>query len=388
MKLLRGKRSTFGIISCLVMLSILISACGSANTGTGGTSGTNGSSTPAASSANGKGCKKIGVSLPETNTSFRWDRYDRPELVSNISSQLGISQSDILVNNAQGSAQTQQQQAEAMLSQGACILVVAPADSTSAAAIVTEAKNQHVPVIAYDRMINSKDVTAYVSFQGVDVGKLQGQYIVDHYQQYVSQNGNSNLVIINGAQTDNNALLFKQGLHEAIDPLISGKKLTPVYEQFTDWTSKVAQQDMDAALSKTSNKVAVAYVANDDMANSVIASLKQVHLDKKVLVTGQDASLIAMANILNGYQAMTIYKNYKKEAGDAAKLVAAISNGTAIATVATQQAQTANGDNIPALLEAPVAVDKDNLKSTILADNFYTKDEICKGVAAGTAGIC
>jgi ABC-type xylose transport system, periplasmic component len=385
MKLLRGKRGTFSIICCLVMLSIFVSACGSANTGTGGT---NSNSTPSASSANGKGCKKIGVSLPETNTSFRWDRYDRPELVSNISSQLGIAQSDILVNNAQGSAQTQQQQAESMLSQGACILVVAPADSTSAAAIVTEAKNQHVPVVAYDRMINNKDVTAYVSFQGVDVGKLQGQYIADHYQQYVSQDGNNNLVIINGSQTDNNALLFKQGLHASIDSLISSKKLTTVYEQFTDWTSKVAQQDMDAALSKTSNKVAVAYVANDDMANSVIASLKQVHLDKKVLVTGQDASLVAMTNILNGDQAMTIYKNYKKEAADTAKVVAAISNGTDVTTVATQQAQTANGDNVPAILEEPVAVDKNNLKSTILADNFYTKDEICKGIAAGTDGIC
>jgi D-xylose transport system substrate-binding protein len=384
MKLLRGKRSTLSIIGCLVLLSIFVSACGSSNTGP--TSNTGGS-TPAPVTSKGKNCNTIGVSLPETNTSFRWDTYDRPQLLSSLTA-LGIPASNIIVDNAQGSASTQQTQVEAMISKGACILVVSPADSTAASAIVTEATNQHIPVIAYDRMINNKDVAAYVSFQGATVGQLQGQYIANHYQQYVTQNGNNNIIIINGAQTDNNALLFKQGLHTSIDPLISSGKLKNVYEQFTDWTSKVAQQDMDAALARSSNKVAVAYVANDDMANSVIAALKQVHLDKKVLVTGQDASLVAMTNILTGEQAMTIYKNYKLEATNTAKLVDAIRKGTDITTVATQQAQTAQGANVPAILLAPVAVDKTNLKSTILADGFYTKAQICQGIPAGTDGIC
>ncbi|BCL84508.1 xylose ABC transporter substrate-binding protein [Ktedonobacteria bacterium brp13] len=383
MKLLRGKRSTLSIIGCLVLLSIFVSACGSSNTGTTN----NGGSTPAAVASKGKNCNTIGVSLPETNTSFRWDTYDRPQLLSSLTA-LGIPAANIIVDNAQGSAQTQQTQVEAMISKGACILVVSPADSTAASAIVTEATNQHIPVIAYDRMINNKDVAAYVSFQGATVGQLQGQYIADHYQQYVTQNGNNNIIIINGAQTDNNALLFKQGLHTSIDPLINSGKLKNVYEQFTDWTSRVAQQDMDAALAKSSNKVAVAYVANDDMANSVIAALKQVHLDKKVLVTGQDASLVAMTNILTGEQAMTIYKNYKLEATNTAKLVDAIRSGKDITTVATQQAQTAQGANVPAILLSPVAVDKTNLQSTILADNFYTKAQICKGIPAGTDGIC
>jgi D-xylose transport system substrate-binding protein len=275
-----------------------------------------------------------------------------------------------------------------MMTSGACILVVAAADSTSASAIVTEAKAKGIPVVAYDRLINSKDTAAYVSFQGVDVGKLQGQYISDHYQQYVTDNGNNNLVVINGSQTDNNAILFKQGLHDSIDSLISGGKLKNTYEQFTDWTAKTAQQDMEAALSRNNNKVAVAYVANDDMANSVIAALKQVHLDKKVLVTGQDASLVAMQNILTGEQAMTIYKNYKQEALNTANVVAAIAKGQDISSIATQTSKTANGDSVPSILLAPVAVDKSNLQSTILKDQFYTKDEVCKGLPAGTDGIC
>jgi D-xylose transport system substrate-binding protein len=383
MKLLRGKRGAFSIMACLVMLSIIVSACGSANTGSG---------TPSPAGTNlftkAKGCKKVGLALPETNTSFRWDRYDRPQLISNISSQLGIPTSNILVDNAGGSAQLQQTQAESMITQGACILVVGAADSTAAGTIVTEAKAQGIPVVAYDRLINNKDTAAYVSFQNDVVGKLQGQYIADHYQDYVSKAGNNNLVIINGSPTDNNALLFKSGLHTAIDPLIGSNKLKSTYEQFTDWTAKVAQQDFEAALTTNGNKVAVAYVANDDMANSVISTLKQVHLNGKVLVTGQDAALVAMTNILNGDQAMTVYKNYGLEASATAKVVAALANGQGITTVATQSTKDAKGDSIPSVLETPVAVDKSNIKDTILKDNFYTKDEICKGIPAGTDGIC
>jgi D-xylose transport system substrate-binding protein len=383
MKLLRGKRGVFSIMACLVMLSIIVSACGSANTGNG-----NPSPTSTSPFTKAKGCKKVGVALPETNTSFRWDRYDRPQLISNISSALGIPTSNIIVENAQQSAQTQQTQADSMIAQGACILVVGAADSTAAGTIVSNAKAKGIPVVAYDRLINNKDTAAYVSFQNDVVGQLQGQYIADHYQDYVTKAGNNNLVIINGAQTDNNAILFKSGMHSVVDPLVSSNKLKATYEQFTDWTAKVAQQDFEAALTTNQNKVAVAYVANDDMANSVISSLKQVHLNGKVLVTGQDAALVAMTNILKGDQAMTVYKNYGLEAEATAKVVAALAKGDDISTVATQSTKDANGDSIPSLLETPVAVDKSNLKDTILKDNFYTKAEICQGIPAGTDGIC
>src|SRR5689334_3295171 len=159
MKLLRGKRGVFSIMACLVMLSIIVSACGSVNTGQGG------NPSPTSTFTKAKGCKKVGVALPETNTSFRWEHYDSPQLISNISSALGIPTSSILVDNAQQSPQLQQQQAESMITQGACILVVGAADSTAAGTIVSEAKAKGIPVVAYDRLINNKDTAAYVSFQ-------------------------------------------------------------------------------------------------------------------------------------------------------------------------------------------------------------------------------
>ena len=362
--------------TCFIVLSLLMVACGSANGGNPGTT-----------KKPGQGCKTVGVSLPETNTSYRWDNQDKPALLNDIKT--AIPGVNVLYNNAGGDAPTQQSQVETMITQGACILVVAPHDSKAAAAIVTEAKQKSIPVISYDRLINSGDLTAYVSFDGVAVGKLQGQYIAQHYQQYVTQNGTTNTVLINGAQTDNNAILFKQGLHDALDPLFSNNTLKNVYEQFTDWTGPVAQTDIEAALSQTSNKIAVAYVANDDMANAVITSLKVHNLAGKVLVTGQDASITGIQNIMTGLQSMTVYKAIKKEAQSTADVVKALYNGQDATSVTTSTTkEPVSGVDIPTIALQPVAVDKDSIQSTVLADGFWTKAQICANVPAGTDNIC
>lgn len=388
MKLSKGQRGRWGLIAGIVLFSLLLSACGSANTGN--PSGSGSSSTSTASTSKGKGCKKVGISFPETNTSYRWDNQDKPLLEADLKSTLGLTDSQIIYNNANGSSSTQQTQAESELTNGACLLVVAPEDAKAAAAIVAKAKAQNVPVISYDRLIDSADVTAYVSFQGQTVGQLQGQYIKDHYASYVAANGTKNTVIINGAQTDNNAILFRQGLHTVMDPLFAAGDLKNVYEQYTDWTAATAQKDMQAALSANNNKVAIAYVANDGMADSVIAALKAVHLDKKVLVTGQDAAQGAITNILEGEQAMTVYKPYKKEAQDTANVAKAIVDGTAVTSLATVTSTTPTAKaSIPSILETPEAVDINNVKTTIIADGFYTKAQICtSAVPAGAGGVC
>ncbi len=374
----RGGRNI--LFAGFLLCTLLLAACGSAN---------GGGSTPPAPSAKkaGQGCNNIGISLPETNTSYRWDNQDKPALNNDIKA--AFPNAKIQYNNAGGDANVQQTQVESMITNGACVLIVAPHDSKQAASIVTSAKQKNIPVVSYDRLINSADLAAYVSFDNVAVGKLQGQYIADHYQQYVTQNGTNNAVFINGAQTDNNAILFKQGLHLAVDPLIQGGKLKSAYEQFTDWTGPTAQTDFEAALTQTGNKVAVAYVANDDMANAVISSLKTKHLDGKVLVTGQDASITGIQNIMTGVQSMTVYKAISKEAQATTDVVKAIVNGQDAASVATAQTkEPVSSANIPTVAETPVAVDKTNIQDTILKDNFWTKDQLCKGLSAGTDNIC
>ncbi len=145
---------------------------------------------------------------------------------------------------------------------------------------------------------------------------------------------------------------------------------------------------MEGFLNKIGNKLAVAYVANDGMASTVIAALKAQNLAGKVLVTGQDATVIGFQNILEGNQAMTIYKAIGKEADATAALVAALSKGTDTSSLATASIKLKDGKSIPSTLETPVAVDISNISSTVLADGYVTKSDICQGVPAGAGGIC
>ena len=356
----------------LVLLSLLMVACGSSNTGSGS------STTPTTSGSNGKDCKKVGVLLPETASSARWDGNDRPALQKLIPQYLPGATVDY--NNAQGDADTQQSQAEADLTKGDCILVVAASDSDKAATIVSAAKAQGVPVIAYDRLIQSPDLAYYVSFDNVAVGKIQGQYIADHYQSYVS-GGHTNLVMINGSQTDNNALLFKQGAVSVLQPLIDAGKLKKVYDQFTpNWDNPTAQTEMEGALTANQNNVQIAYVANDGMATTVIAALKAQQLNGKVLVTGQDATIQGIQEILIGDQSMTVEKNYALEATATAKLVAAIIRGTDPASLTSgSTTATKYGSKIPSILETPMAIDKSNFQQ-VVTDSLMTKADICKGL--------
>ena len=374
-----GKRFA-SIVSVVVLASMLLAACGSSNNGGGG----NGGNT--VNGNGGKGCKKIGVLLPETASSARWDGQDRPDLQRDIPATLPGATVDY--SNAQGSSDQQNTNADADLTRGDCILVVAASDSVKNAKIVADAKADNVPVIAYDRLIQSNDLAYYVSFDGVAVGNLQGQYIVDHYKSYIKP-GHANVVMIDGSQTDNNALLFSQGAHQKLDPLFNSGTLKKVYEQFTpNWDNPTAQTEMQAALTKQNNDVQIAYVANDGMASTVIAALKQQHLNGKVLVTGQDATVAGLQNILLGDQTMTVFKDISLEAQATANIVAAISNGTSTASLTNGiTTKTSGGANIPSVLETPQAIDKSNVMTVITAGGA-TLSAVCQGLPSGTGGIC
>jgi len=383
MKLFGRTGRKISLMACSVFLAILLVACGSTNNG-GGSTGN------APAPTNGKDCKKVGVLLPETATSARWDGNDRPLLQQDIPASLPGATVDY--NNAQGSADTQLSQAEADLTKGDCILVVAPVDATASAQIVAKAKAQGVPVIAYDRLIQSKDLAYYVSFDNVAVGKIQGQYIADHYKDYVTT-GHINTVMINGAQTDNNALLFYKGATTVLNPLYSAGTLKKVYDQYTPgWDNPTAQTEMEGALTANKNDVQIAYVANDGMANSVIAALKAVKLNGKVLVTGQDSTAAGIQNILTGDQAMTVEKNFALEAKGTADLVAAISTGSSSASLTNgSTTATSDGGSIPSVLETPVAIDHTNFQQ-VVTDGVATKTAICQGLPTTAkylpAGYC
>ena len=360
-----------------VLSAVLLASC---DTGTGSTGpfATNG----------GKGCTRVGVLLPETNSSSRWESKDHPLLLQAV--QAAIPGVHIDYNNAQGNSNLQIQQAETDLANGDCILIVGAHDSVAAAVIVAKARAQNVPVIAYDRMIESKDLNYYVSFDNIKVGQLQGRYIAEHYLTFARKNGPVNIMMVNGSQTDNNALLFSEGAHIMLDPLFGSGALNNVFETFTpNWDGNFAQSEAETTLANQSNNIQIAYVANDVMAGGVINALKAVNLAGKVLVTGQDATAAGINAILLGYQSMTVYKPIAQEARSTGDLVRAIFEGTDTTNL-THGATTASYDGglIPSILDQPVMVDRTNIKSTVIADSFLTRSEVCQGVPRGTDGVC
>jgi D-xylose transport system substrate-binding protein len=294
-------------------------------------------------------------------------------------------------NNAEGSAAEQQNQAVADLAKGDCIMVIAAVDSVRASEIVRKARLEDVPVIAYDRLIQSRDLSYYVSFDNVRVGELQGQYIVDHYKDFVKGNDH-NVVMINGSQTDNNAILFRRGVLNKLQPLFASGTLTKLLDVYTPyWDHAQAQSEITDALSVHHNDIQIAYVANDGLANAVIATLKSVKLNGKVLVTGQDATVAGIQNILTGKQAMTVYKPLSQEALATANLVAALSQGMDTSSLTHDATtKTADGATIPAVVETPISVDKSNIVSTVIADGFVSIFDVCSGLPAGTNtnGLC
>ncbi|NJL38027.1 MAG: sugar ABC transporter substrate-binding protein [Leptolyngbyaceae cyanobacterium SM1_4_3] len=342
----------------------------------------------AAEFSEAEGCMNVGILLPESDSSARYEAYDRPLLEQEITAALpGVT---IQYANANNNAATQQNQADAALTKGACILVVDPNDSEQAAVIVQQAKQSGVPVIAYDRLIQDPDLAYYVSFDNKRVGELQGQYIVDQLNagNFGLQEG-ANLVMINGSQTDNNALLFREGAVEKLQPLVDSGDLNLVFDQYTpNWDNARAQSLMEGVLTKESNNVQIAYVANDGMANTVIAALRTQDLNGKVLVTGQDATLTGIQNILTGDQAMTVYKPIIEEARATARLVAALSNGEDTGSIVNGTTEVIGGAQIPSVLATPIIVDRTNVEQTVVADGFLSKEQICSGLPAGTGGVC
>lgn len=373
-----GKWMRSLLIGVVILSMLFLASCESSSSNAVGPYATNG----------GKGCTRVGILLPETASSARWESKDHPLLVKAV--QAAIPNVHIDYANAQGDSNLQIQQANTDLANGDCILIVGAHDSVAAAAIVAKAKAQNVPVIAYDRMIESKDLNYYVSFDNVKVGQLQGQYIADHYQAYARRGQSVNIMMISGSQTDNNALLFSEGMHSVLDPLFADGTLSNVYETFTpNWDNNIAQSEAETALANQDNNVQIIYVANDGMAGGVITALKAANLSGKVLVTGQDATAAGLNAILLGSQSMTVYKPIAQEATSTGNLVKAIYQGASTASL-TQGATTTTYDGglIPSILDQPVMVDRTNIASTVIADGFVTKNDICQGVPPGTDGVC
>jgi D-xylose transport system substrate-binding protein len=316
---------------------------------------------------------KVAVLLPDSKSSVRWETVDRPFLKQAFDA-AGV---EAEIQNAEGDKSTQQQQAEQAITNGAKVLLLVNLDSGSGAAIAANAKSQGVKVIDYDRLTLDTDATDYyVSFDNEAVGKLQGEGLVN-----CLEGANKPAVaVLNGSPTDNNATLFKNGYDSVINPKFESGEWTEVADQAVpDWDNQKALTIFEQMLQKADNKIDGVLAANDGLGNAAISAIKQRKLDQ-IPVTGQDATLQGIQNIVAGDQCMTVYKAIKKEADAASKLAIALAKGEEPTETTTP---IDNGTKkVPSILLEPVPVTKDNITEYLGEPDFPKKEEICTGKLA------
>ena len=371
------RKSAIGLIVVGAAASLALGGCGSDKTNdnsapAGGgsspsTSNPSATATASGGALDGKGAK-VCIILPDTQSSQRWVTSD-PEALRAQCQKVNL-QCDI--QNAQNDAGRMKTIASSMANNGIKVLMITNLDSASGAAIQQEAQSKGITTIDYDRLTLGGKAALYISYDNVAVGTAQGTALTKCPQ--VAGKSSVKYVDVNGAPTDNNATLFKQGYDGVLSKQAGWKKVDD--QSIAKWDNAVAGTTFTAMLRKNPDINAV-MVANDGMANSVISALKNQRLNGKVAVSGQDATAQGLQNIMTGDQCFSIYKPSSQEAVPAIDAIAQIVNGQTPKTNGTVK-DTQTGQDVPAILATPIAITKENVAQPI-NEGYTPKAQVCTG---------
>lgn len=335
-------------------LALTLAACGQ-NAAAPSTGGDTAAATPAA------GATKVGVILPETDSSARWEGFDKPLLTAAMAAE-GL---DADIQNAQGDEQKFSTLADGMIAKGVKVLVIASISSESGADVAAKAKAQGIPVIDYDRLNLGGTSDYYVSFDNTKVGELQGEGLV----QGVGAKPGAQIIEIEGAPTDNNATLFYKGAQIVLGPKYQSGEYKLVRSQpIEKWDNQIGGTTFEQILTSNGGQVDGVHAANDGLAGAIITVLTKYGLNGKAIVTGQDATPDGLQAILRGDQYMTVYKPIDEEANATAKLAAALATGDTAAAdaIATDtENDPTGGRTVKSVLLEPQLITKENVKDVI-----------------------
>jgi D-xylose transport system substrate-binding protein len=324
-----------------------------------------------ATAAQRAGIQACGL-MPDTKTSVRWEQFDKPYLEKAFKA-AGIS---ARVVNAQGDPQKQKTQADQCIADGAKVLIIAPIDSGSAAAIEKAAAAKGVKSIDYDRQVEGGSAVLYASFDNHTVGVFQGQGVVSGLKANGMYSKKPVVASLWGGQVDANAFLFKGGVDQVLNPLYANGTLTKGPQQFVDgWDNQKAGTIFEQMLIKTGNKIDAVAAANDGLANAAVVALK-AHKLKPIPLSGQDATTQGVQNIISGWQTMTVFKDVRILATKTAQAAIAIVRGKAPPT--TGFVTTKGRSKEPAYLITPQSITKSNWK-LLVTGGFLKKADICSG---------
>ncbi|WP_201715711.1 D-xylose ABC transporter substrate-binding protein [Rossellomorea arthrocnemi] len=306
---------------------------------------------------------KIGFSM-DTLEEERWVR-DRDLFKKAVEDQ----GAEVEIMEARGDDALQVLQAETLINQGIDVLVIVPYNAEAAAAIVQKAHRAGIKVVSYDRLVKNADIDLYVSFDNERVGELQAKTITELVPK-------GKYVYIGGADTDYNAHLMKKGVFSVLHTSIDQGDIQVVYDQWTDnWLPANAYSNMKEALKANHNEIDAVIAANDATAGMALKALKEAGLEGVIPIAGQDAELAAAQRIVQGTQTMTVYKPIHSLAREAATLAISLAKNEYIDT----DKKINNGKiEVPSVLLEPIAVNRDNLDRTIIADGFHLREDVYK----------
>src|SRR6266699_1191965 len=308
----------------------------------------------------------IGLSM-DTLKEERW-QGDRDLFVTRAR-ELGA---DGLVQSANSDDTRQISDVQALISRRVDVLVIVPHNGAAMAKAVNMAHDAVIPVLAYDRLITDCDL--YMTFDNEKVGELQAQFLVDH----LPKDRKKKIVRIYGAKTDNNALLFKRGQDKVLNPLINKGEVEVVHEDWTqDWKPENAKKIASAAITKAGANFDAILASNDGTAGGAIQALSEEGLAGKILVTGQDAELSACQRIVNGTQAMTIYKPLSQLAKQAAEAATKMARSKPVIALS----KINNGKiDVPSILLDVVVVTRENMMDTVVKDGFHKAADVYRSL--------
>ncbi|GAA4602372.1 D-xylose transport system substrate-binding protein [Actinoplanes octamycinicus] len=362
------RKALFALVAAGLMTSVTLTACDDG--GDGGDSGDSSTTTSNATSS-GKGKNGVGVILPDSKSSTRW-KNDDPKYLEAAFKGAGVP---FEIQNAEGDKEAFKGIADAMIRSGVKVLMIANLDSVSGKAVIDNAKSKKIPVIDYDRLTLNGGADFYVSFNNEEVGRQQANGLINCLK---AKELSSAPVIaeLNGSPTDNNATLFKSGYDSILQQQYDNGAYLKGPDQFVPEWDNDEGKEIFAQMLKQWPNIGGVLSANDGLGNAAIQVLKEKGLNGKVPVTGQDATVEGLQNIIAGDQCMTVYKSIKQEAGAAADLAIQLVKGQKKA-VKDKVKDPESGAYIASVLLTPKPITADNILSDVVADGFVTTKDIC-----------
>ncbi|MFY0686472.1 MAG: substrate-binding domain-containing protein [Cyclobacteriaceae bacterium] len=306
--------------------------------------------------------QKIGF-LMDSYVDDRWQKDTK-----HFTDHVDMLGGEVITKLAKGNHATQLAQAQELIDEGVKVFVIVAVDGKEASAIVDLAEENGIPTLAYDRMITNANLDMYLSYDNVKVGALQAQSAVD-------ENASGKFILINGPVSDHNAIKFREGQLSVLDPLVKKGKITIKDDIVLDDWGEVNAFVSILDVFDDMEDVSAILAANDGIAMAVASAVNDVEVLKEVFLTGQDADLGALQNIMKGYQNMTVYKPIAPMAKLAAEKAVALANGKDTKDKVMEIA----GIKVKSILLDPIEVNSSNMKNTVLADGHVSADDFETG---------